>query len=85
MGLIFQEDVGFWHSKCIMVIHHQLQVSKHLVDSGAHRALQNHLQHLGVCRVLVCSEGKLLSLLLHILNGHLHGDKNDLENQRQQK
>lgn len=56
----------------------------HLVDSGAHAALQHHLQHLGVCWVLVCCEGQLLRLLLHVLNGHLNGDKNDLEKKTQQ-
>lgn len=59
-------------------------LNRHLVDSGAHTALQHHLQHLGVCRVLVCGKGEFLSLLLHVLNGHFHGDKNDLEKRRQQ-
>lgn len=60
-------------------------VNRHLVDSGAHAALQHHLQHLGVCRVLVCGKGQLLRLLLHVLNGHLNGDKNDLEKKTQQQ
>lgn len=60
-----------------------MYLNRHLVDSGAHTALQDHLQHLGVCRVLVCGKGQLLGLLLHVLDGHLHGDKNDLQNQRQ--
>lgn len=56
-------------------------LNRHLVDSCPHAALQHHLQHLGVCRVLVSGKGELLSLLLHVLDGHLNGDKNDLEKQ----
>lgn len=74
---ISKED-SIWH--LIWII--QLQ---HLVDSRAHTALQYHLQHLGVCRVLVCGKGQLLCLLLHVLNGHLYGNKNDLGKKTQQQ
>lgn len=57
----------------------------YLVDSRAHAALQHHLKHLGVCRVLVCGKGQLLGLLLHVLNGHLYGNKNDLGMETQQQ
>ncbi|KAG7265867.1 hypothetical protein CRUP_016130 [Coryphaenoides rupestris] len=50
----------------------------YLVDRGPHRALQNHLQHLGVSWVLVRREGQLLGLLLHVLDGHLHWHQDDL-------
>ena len=43
-----------------------------LVHSGPHRALQHHLQHLGIRRVLLSGEGQLPSLLLHVLDGYLH-------------
>lgn len=46
---------------------------QYLVHSGPHRALQHHLQHLGVGRVLLGGEGQLPCLLLHVLDGHLHG------------
>lgn len=49
-----------------------------LVDSGANTALQHHLQHLGVGRLLVCGQKQLLCFFLHVLNGHLHRDQNDL-------
>lgn len=60
-------------------------MSRHLVDGGAHTALQHHLQHLGVRRVLVGGEGELLSLLLHVLDRHLHGDEDDLEKSRERE
>lgn len=53
----------------------------YLVDGGAHAALQHHLQHLGVGRVLVRGEGELLRLLLHVLNCDLDGHQDDLGKQ----
>lgn len=52
--------------------------NRHLVDCSAHTALQHHLKHLRVCRILICGKSELLSLLLHVFNCHLHGDKNNL-------
>lgn len=54
----------------------------HLVDGGSHGALQHHLQHLGVGRVLVGGEGQLLGLLLHVLYGHLDGRGDNLRTGR---
>lgn len=44
----------------------------YLVHRGPHRALQHHLQHLGVGWVLLSGESQLPCLLLHVLNGHFH-------------
>lgn len=50
----------------------------HLVHCCAHRPLEDHLKHLGVCWVLVCGKGQLLGLLLHVFNSNLNGGQYDL-------
>ena len=49
-----------------------------LVDSRADAALQHHLQHLGVGRLLLERDRQLLGLLLHVLDRHLDRRQHDL-------
>jgi len=51
----------------------------HLVNSGANRPLQNHLQHFGIRWVLMSGKGQFLCLLLHVLNGYFNGCGDDLK------
>lgn len=50
-------------------------VLTHLVDGGSHRALQQHLQHLGVGLLSVRGHRQLSGLLLHVLDGHFNGSE----------
>ena len=49
------------------------ETSSYLVDGGAHGALEEHLQHLGVGLFPVRGHGQFPGLLLHVLDGHLDG------------
>lgn len=50
----------------------------HLIHCGTYWSLQHHLQHLGVCRVLVGGKSQFLCFLLHVLDGNFDGGQNDL-------
>lgn len=49
-----------------------------LVHRGAHAPLQHHLQDLRVGGLLLGGPGQLNRLLLHVLDGHLHGPEHHL-------
>ena len=49
------------------------ETPSYLVDGGAHGALEEHLQHLGVGLFPVRGHGQFPGLLLHVLDGHLDG------------
>lgn len=49
-----------------------------LVNCSRYRALQNHLQHLGVGLLFVCGDSQLASLFLHVFDGHLNRSEVEL-------
>lgn len=43
-----------------------------LVNCSGYRALQNHLQHLGVWLLFVCGDSQLAGFVLHVFDSHLN-------------
>ena len=54
------------------------RANAHLVDRGADWALQHHLQHLEVRRVLLDRTDQVLRPDLHVLDSNLDGTQDDL-------
>lgn len=50
-----------------------------LVNCSCYRALQNHLQHLGVRLLFVCGDGQLASFVLHVFDRNLNRTQVELQ------
>lgn len=56
-----------------------------LVNCSCYRALQNHLQHLGVRLFFVCGNSQLVSFFLHVFDSHLNRGEVKLQKESKTK